>query len=620
VALGQRIWSTLALCAASTIIGLFGSVSDGHAQTITEFPIPTAKSTPIPITLGPDGALWFIEEACSDFNCDTNTAKIARITTTGVITEFPPSSDFLADIVTAPDGALWFPDDGCNGVPGCNPVTQVGRITTAGELSALPLPSPVGNFGGITVGPDGALWITDAMVGAAPSKIYLIHRFTLSGANTTFTVPNGRTDTDGKIIAGPDGALWFTEGHNSAQNGPDEIGRITTAGAITQFPVPTQAALVADIAVGADGALWFTEALGNKIGRITTSGAITEFLVPSSAAFPAGIVSGPDGALWFTEAACNQTGCPQGASAKIGRITLSGAITEYSLPTPGSAPLSITAGPDGALWFTENAGNKIGRITVPGFADPIVAAVLPSSRSIEVGGTATAFATMINAGQTTANGCAIVPVTSVPASFLYQTTDPTTNAVTGSPNTPVSIAAGRPQSFVIALTAAAAVVPTTVTLGFDCSGIDAAPSNTGLNTLLYSASATPVPDIVALAATANNDGTLHITGTSGSSAFAVATVNVGAGSAITATANTGSATLPLAIFLCQTNPQSGQCLAPPAANVSTTINANATPTFAFFATANGAVPFIPQTNRIFVQFSDATGVIRGSTSVAVETQ
>jgi hypothetical protein len=110
-------------------------------------------------------------------------------------------------------------------------------------------------------------------------------------------------------------------------------------------------------------------------------------------------------------------------------------------------------------------------------------------------------------------------VTSVPASFVYQTTDPATNGLTGSPNTPVSIPAGAAQSFVIALTPNAPVVPTEVALGFDCAGANAARSNTGLNTLLYSASVTPVPDIVALAATAMNDGILHITGTSGSNAL-----------------------------------------------------------------------------------------------------
>ena len=65
---------------------------------------------------------------------------------------------------------------------------------------------------------------------------------------------------------------------------------------------------------------------------------------------------------------------------------------------------------------------------------------------------------------------------------------------------------------------------------------------------------------------------------------------------------------------------SGQCISSIGSTVTTNINANATPTFAIFATASGQVPFLPQTNRIFVEFSDANAVVRGSTSVAVQTQ
>ena len=139
----------------------------------------------------------------------------------------------------------------------------------------------------------------------------------------------------------------------------------------------------------------------------------------------------------------------------------------------------------------------------------------------------------------TATGCSIAPFTSLPASFVYQTTDPATNQVTGSPNTPVNIAAGAAQSFVFAITPTAPIAPTDVQFSFDCTNTDPAPINVGLNTLLLSASATPVPDIVALAATLTNDGIVNIPGANGTGAFAVATVNVGASGSITASADTG---------------------------------------------------------------------------------
>ena len=40
---------------------------------------------------------------------------------------------------------------------------------------------------------------------------------------------------------------------------------------------------------------------GNKIGRITTAGAFTEYPIPTASSNPEGITAGPDGALWFTE-------------------------------------------------------------------------------------------------------------------------------------------------------------------------------------------------------------------------------------------------------------------------------------------------------------------------------
>ena len=250
----------------------------------------------------------------------------------------------------------------------------------------------------------------------------------------------------------------------------------------------------------------------------------------------------------------------------------------------------------------------------------VLAAILPSSRSVQVGSAATAFATIINAGQALATGCTISRITDIPATLTYQTTDPVTNQVTNSPNTPVDIPAGAAQSFIFALTPNALIAPTDVQFSFECTNANLAPIHSGVNTLLFSASATPVADIVALAATLNNDGIVNIPGTNGTGVFAVATFNVGAGDTITVSADTGGAVLPVNILLCQTDPQTSVCLSPPDSSVATTILSNETPTFGVFVAAQEDIAFFPETNRIFVRFRDSGGLTRGLTSVAVRTQ
>ena len=126
-----------------------------------------------------------------------------------------------------------------------------------------------------------------------------------------------------------------------------------------------------------------------------------------------------------------------------------------------------------------------------------------------------------------------------------------------------------------------------------------------------------MPDVVALAAVVSQDGTVHIANNVG--AFATATVNLGAAGTITASVDTGSAALPLALPLCETNPSNGQRLAAPASSVTFNDPTNATPTFSIFALSSGSIPFSPGSSRIFVRFKDAQGVSHGSTSVAVTT-
>jgi hypothetical protein len=327
------------------------------------------------------------------------------------------------------------------------------------------------------------------------------------------------------------------------------------------------------------------------------------------------------GAAWvFTRGA---GGWSQDGPKLVGTGAVGGAEQGFSVALSGNGGLAIVGGP------FDDTNPPTGMRNSPGAAwvfvaqpSPLLAAILPASRSAQPSGTVTAFATMINTSAGALSGCSIAPATTLPATFTYQTTNPATNALTGTANTPVNISGNNAaQSFVIAFKPSAAIAPTNVAFNFACTGNPIpAPVDIGLNTLLLSASTTSTPDVVALGATAQNDGFVHVTGSPGQGAFAVATVNLGASGPITASVNTGTASLPLSIAICQTNPSTGQCTSAVGGSVATTIAANATPTFAVFVSAVGTVADAPGNNRIFVTFTDNTGAVRGETSVAVETQ
>ena len=274
----------------------------------------------------------------------------------------------------------------------------------------------------------------------------------------------------------------------------------------------------------------------------------------------------------------------------------------------------------------------------------LVAAVLPGSRSVQIGSPATFFATIINAGGAAAVKVGISLKTAIPASLTFQTTDSSTNAVTGAPNMPVDIPAGQRQAFVVVITPTAAFSPTVVEFNFSGGDTPAANTVIGINTLLLSSSAAAVPDILTLPVTVTRDGTVNLSvsgavamaratvdplgkvqGPRGSGsisvtmseAFAVATVNVGsAGDTITAEVGTHGVSLPVTLSVQETDPATGAITG---SNVKS-MAPGQTASFAIFAAATGPIPFDPLVNRIFVDFKDSPGVVRGSTSVAISTQ
>jgi FG-GAP-like repeat len=53
--------------------------------------------------------------------------------------------------------------------------------------------------------------------------------------------------------------------------GNDKIGRITTAGVVTEYAIPRASTGPTSITVGPDGAFWFSEQFANRIGRLAVT-------------------------------------------------------------------------------------------------------------------------------------------------------------------------------------------------------------------------------------------------------------------------------------------------------------------------------------------------------------
>lgn len=162
------------------------------------------------------------------------------------------------------------------------------------------------------------------------------------------------------LTEGPDGNVWFTEGNSNT------VAKITPAGVVTEYLLPTPSSYPTSITTGPDGNLWFTQSSVNQIGKITPSGTVTEYAVPTAFSGYETLITGPDGNLWFTNGPDN-----------ISKMTTAGVITEYAVP--GLFPTDITVGPDGNLWFIDFNAAQIVAITTQG----IVVATHPGDSNWE---------------------------------------------------------------------------------------------------------------------------------------------------------------------------------------------------------------------------------------------
>lgn len=350
---------TAVLLATVLMTSISGGASAAPAGEFTTFRLGEGGYGGNAIASGPDGNMWFTNNANN---------SIGRITPSGKVAYFEVPTDAsltnsvgLFSIAAGPDGNMWFTGFYSN---------VVGTVTPAGRVTTYPVPIDGMLPLGITAGSDGNLWFTlDSANGIGRiTPEGEIRLFSTDGAPIEAQGPSSCTMCAYEITAGPQGSLWFT------LPAAGLVGRMTTQGAVTTFRVPTATdpspdnavPVLGGITAGADGNLWVVQPADSKVTRMTPKGAVTDIDLPSATANPVSIAPGPGASLWVAE---------NGAGA-LSRIDISGAkvpatVTQFAMPTANSLPESVALGTDGSVWFAnvvrpvdEGAGLKlqVGRV------------------------------------------------------------------------------------------------------------------------------------------------------------------------------------------------------------------------------------------------------------------
>jgi virginiamycin B lyase len=205
------------------------------------------------ITAGPDGNLWLRDVRYQ-------TLLIDKLTLQGTLTEYPLATEPFT-LAGGPDGAVWFTEEGAD---------RIGRITSSGTVTEYPLPASslrVGCGGkcpdSITPGPDGALWFTEVQLSDPGNRI---GRITVSGEIREFPpLPTPRTYPSG--IAANGDSVWFGEDR-------PYLGRLTFAGVLTEYPLPTTSVGWTVVEATGSGLTWFETVKRTDTSAIVELGAI----------------------------------------------------------------------------------------------------------------------------------------------------------------------------------------------------------------------------------------------------------------------------------------------------------------------------------------------------------
>ena len=264
-------------------------------------------------------------------------------------------------LILGPDGNLWFVEQAQNNT-WANKVGYIDLHSCSSNcVHEFAIPTASAGPEGITVGADGNLWFTEETAG----KIGMIpcSAGTCNGSGITDTgvgVSSGAQPfliSPGTAVHFP---VWFTE---RDPGGAAQIAYAdTTAATVVHEITIANRANGQPFGITLTGSkIWFTEQTGHRFGTIDPSCTPTctganindNFLIPSSTA-PSGIAADSNGNLWAAE---NNTG----AVAELNPTTSS--IVEYYTTGTNSSPLNLVFAHDASgnyeMWTTGSANGMV---------------------------------------------------------------------------------------------------------------------------------------------------------------------------------------------------------------------------------------------------------------------
>jgi len=268
-----------------------------------------------------------------------------------------PDATHAGGLTTGPDGALWFAGNHGSEHAG-GEGAFVGRWDPVAGLTEFALPSSR-RIGTPAVSAGGEVWLPGGASNRRGYQVARVGSLSSSGQLQDYTLGNRVGGVNS--VATLDGAVWFAASRWIDGRARTTIGWIAAGdGAVHQVPLPPRCGADA-IAAGAT-AVWFTESCwrsyntrsGHRgsIGRIDRAGKITRY--PVSPRFEAiSIAVGADGSVWFGESQV------KGFHSRIGRIAPSGRVVEFRVPNAGWLH-SLAVGPEGRLWFPSRSPSVAG--------------------------------------------------------------------------------------------------------------------------------------------------------------------------------------------------------------------------------------------------------------------